>query len=53
MFYKINFTQVSKQRFFNQALKYSGFLVFAIVTLGDIKRDNLATKDFQKCGVRW
>ena len=45
--------QLRKQRFFNQALKYSGFLVFTIASLGDIKRDNLATKDFQKCFLRW
>ena len=41
----------AKQRIFSRSLrrKILGFLVFAVANMGDIKRDNLARKDFQKC----
>ena len=34
--------------FFHQVLKYTSFIEFPIVSLGDIKRDNSTTNDFQK-----
>ena len=44
-----SFFKSESKDFFHQALKYSSFIVFAIASLVDIKRDNLTTKDFQKC----
>ena len=35
--------------FFHQSFEYPRFLAFAIVSLGDIKSDNLAIKYLQKC----